>query len=116
MILHENYLEVKSFLDALDDTQRLSAETVSRYWFYARHLLIWADEHPLAEVHKIPFAGNRSGRLLHRWGFCPGQGAHLGLPLVETHSVRCPLDPEDETMAPRAVFLDRQSVELASSL
>ncbi len=53
MILHENYLEVKSFLAALKETQRLSAETLDRYWFYARHLLIWADEHPLAEAYKI---------------------------------------------------------------
>ena len=52
MVLRENYLQIRSFLDGLKETQRLSPETVSRYWFYARHLLLWAGRAPW-QVHQI---------------------------------------------------------------
>jgi integrase len=53
MVLRENYLQIRLFLDGLREAQRLSPETVSRYWFYARHLLLWAGEEPLGRAHLI---------------------------------------------------------------
>jgi site-specific recombinase XerC len=53
MVRRENYLQVKSFFDYLTGSQQLSPETVSRYWFCGRHLLLWAAERPLGEAHLI---------------------------------------------------------------
>lgn len=53
MINRNNYLHVQEHLEYLGDVQQLSSVSLSRYKFYLRHLLIWADEKPLAKGHTI---------------------------------------------------------------
>jgi len=44
MVNRENYRLVKSYLRYLSEVTQLNAKSVERYWFYLRHLLLWADE------------------------------------------------------------------------
>lgn len=53
MINRNNYRQYKAYLRYLRDTAQLSTLSVGRYWFYGKHLLMWADSRPLAEAGKI---------------------------------------------------------------
>lgn len=53
MILRNNYLLIKRFLDFLDTSRKLSPDSKDRYWFYARHLLLWADQTPFSDAPAI---------------------------------------------------------------
>jgi site-specific recombinase XerD len=44
VVNRRNYLWIKSHLRYLEEVKQLSHESVKRYWFYLRHLLLWADE------------------------------------------------------------------------
>jgi integrase len=53
VVNRDNYLLVRSFLQYLREVTQLSADSVERYRFYLRHLLLWADETPLSEAHSL---------------------------------------------------------------
>ena len=53
MVNRSNYLWVKAHLDYLSEVAQLKANSVDRYWFYLRHLLLWADEVPFSRVPDI---------------------------------------------------------------
>jgi site-specific recombinase XerC len=40
-------------LKYLEEVYQLSPDSIRRYWFYLRHLLIWADEMPLGQVPNL---------------------------------------------------------------
>ena len=73
MINRENYRFMRAYLDHLRDADQLSSASVSRYRFLLRHLLLWADEKPLADAHRVrptyptylrnPPSGNTHGGL-----------------------------------------------------
>lgn len=44
MVDRDNYLKVKAYLAYLSDVSQLKAASVRRYWFFLKHLLIWADD------------------------------------------------------------------------
>jgi len=53
MVNRSNYLWVKAHLNYLSEVAQLKANSVARYWFYLRHLLLWADEVPFSRVPDI---------------------------------------------------------------
>ncbi len=57
-INRNNYLWVNKYLDWLLNDRRRNIETVDRYKFWLRHLLLWSMETPFPEAHKIktPFS------------------------------------------------------------
>ncbi|MDD5367884.1 MAG: hypothetical protein PHQ40_02265 [Anaerolineaceae bacterium] len=50
MINRENYTLVKTHLTYLEEVGQLSPSSVERYWFYLRHLLLWADDRVLGKA------------------------------------------------------------------
>ena len=44
MVNRRNYQLVREYLDYLTQVSQLDPRSVERYWFYLRHLLLWADE------------------------------------------------------------------------
>ena len=44
VVNRNNYLLVKQHLSFLDQVRQISQASLDRYWFYLKHLLIWADE------------------------------------------------------------------------
>ena len=48
MVNRNNYQQVKAYLEHLTSVMQLNPRSVSRYRFYLRHLLIWADEASLS--------------------------------------------------------------------
>ena len=44
MVNRRNYHLVKEFLVHQQDTRQLDARSITRYWFYLKFLLLWADE------------------------------------------------------------------------
>lgn len=50
MVNRRNYLLVKEHLKYLEEVHQLSENSIRRYWFYLRHLLIWADETFLGKI------------------------------------------------------------------
>jgi integrase len=57
LLNHNNYLLVKDYLAYLLRVKRRSQESVDRYWFWLRHLLLWAMGTPLSNAHSmtLPF-------------------------------------------------------------
>jgi integrase len=53
LINRNNYLWVNKYLDWLLNDRHRNVETVDRYKFWLRHLLLWAMEIPFTEAHKI---------------------------------------------------------------
>jgi integrase len=53
MVNRDNYHWVKKFLQYLADTVGRPKGTIDRYWFYLRHLLIWADSVPFQLAQNI---------------------------------------------------------------
>jgi integrase len=53
MINRSNYSRAISFLERLREVYSLSPKSVKRYWFYLRHVLLWAEETPLASAEAI---------------------------------------------------------------
>jgi len=53
MVNRSNYLWVKAHLDYLSEVAQLKANSVDRYWFCIRHLLLWADEVPFSRAPDI---------------------------------------------------------------
>jgi site-specific recombinase XerD len=53
MVNRENYLLVKKHLLYLEEIAQLSRDSITRYWFYLRHALLWADETPFGRANKI---------------------------------------------------------------
>ncbi len=54
MVNRRNYRLVKEFLAHQQDTRQLDAHSITRYWFYLKFLLLWADEimfNQLAGIH-----------------------------------------------------------------
>ncbi|MBI3243461.1 MAG: tyrosine-type recombinase/integrase [Chloroflexi bacterium] len=50
MVNRQNYLLAKKHLCYLREVMQLHEHSVSRYWFYLRHALLWMDETPLASA------------------------------------------------------------------
>jgi integrase len=74
-INRRNYLLVKEFLKHNTDIEQLSNTSATRYWFYLKHLLVWADDTMFKESHLIsptlpeylrPVVSNKSGKPLAR--------------------------------------------------
>lgn len=57
MVNRDNYQLVKSYLDYLRHVMQLDEQTLGRYRFYLRHLLLWLDATPcpLAATHQPTF-------------------------------------------------------------
>ncbi|HEY4724243.1 MAG TPA: hypothetical protein VII92_20475, partial [Anaerolineae bacterium] len=53
MVNRHNYQLVREYLDYLTQVSQLEPRSVERYWFYLRHLLLWADEILLGKVASI---------------------------------------------------------------
>ena len=53
MVNRDNYRLAKGYLRYLCEVVQLDARSTSRYWFYLRHLLLWADGTPFCEVPTI---------------------------------------------------------------
>ena len=53
MVNRQNYRWVRSYLAHLSDHRQLDAKSVACYWFYLRHLLLWAMERALSEADRI---------------------------------------------------------------
>ncbi len=53
MVNRQNYLWTKAFLTHLRDVTQLNKDSITRYWFYVRHLLLWADETFLSEIERL---------------------------------------------------------------
>ncbi len=43
MVNRNNYQLAKAYLEYLQNVSQLNERSIERYWFYLRHLLIWAD-------------------------------------------------------------------------
>jgi integrase len=56
MVNRDNYHLAKSYLSYLGGVVQLDPDTVDRYWFYLRHLLLWADATPFNSVQDISLA------------------------------------------------------------
>ena len=50
MVNRDNYLVAKKYLKYLAEVNQLDPRSISRYWFYLKYLLIWADERLLCDV------------------------------------------------------------------
>jgi integrase len=48
-----NYLLVKDYLRSISGARMLEESSVRRYWFYGRHLLMWAMDTPLHKADRI---------------------------------------------------------------
>jgi len=48
-----NYQLVKDYLRSIGGARMLEESSVRRYWFYSRHLLLWAMETPLHKADRI---------------------------------------------------------------
>jgi site-specific recombinase XerD len=44
MVNRNNYQLTKAYLEYMQNVSQLNERSVERYWFYLKHLLIWADE------------------------------------------------------------------------
>jgi integrase len=53
MIVRDNYFLIKRFLRYVGASRQPSADTLERYWFYLRHLLLWADGRPFSDAPLI---------------------------------------------------------------
>ena len=53
MINRKNFLWVNKYLEWLLEDRHRNIETVDRYKFWLRHLLLWAMDIPFPEAHKI---------------------------------------------------------------
>jgi integrase len=53
MVNRDNYLLIKSHLKYLEEVEQLSLDSLQRYWFQLKHLLIWADDIPLIRSPEI---------------------------------------------------------------
>ena len=53
MVNKQNYHWVKTFLHYLEDVMQTDKRTTSRYWFYLRHLLLWANESLVTDAPHI---------------------------------------------------------------
>lgn len=53
MIHRDNFLKAEEFFSYLAEVTQLSPASVRRYRSYLKHLLLWADEVPLAEISTI---------------------------------------------------------------
>jgi len=53
MSMRDNYLLVKNFLEYLGRNPKIGPDSLTRYWFSLRHLLLWAGDCPLTQAHKI---------------------------------------------------------------
>jgi integrase len=56
MVNRDNYRLARSYLRHLSEVVQLDPDTINRYWFYLRHLLLWADETPFNRVQDLPRA------------------------------------------------------------
>jgi integrase len=53
MVNKQNYQFAREYLDYLSEVTQLDACSVDRYWFYLKHLLLWADEIFLSQVPNL---------------------------------------------------------------
>ena len=53
MIERQNYLKIKLHLKYLEEVLQLTPESLERYRFYLRHLLLWADDKNFLAVNEI---------------------------------------------------------------
>jgi integrase len=53
VVHRNNYLWVKQYLKYLGEVHGLTTDSVGRYWFHLRHLLLWANSTPLPEAAKV---------------------------------------------------------------
>ena len=50
MVNRQNFLWTKHYIAYLEEVRGLKSNSLSRYRFHLRHLLLWADERPLSDV------------------------------------------------------------------
>ena len=53
MIHRDNYHAVKDYLKYQSEVLQRDLESIKRKWLWLRHLLIWADDHPLTQAAGI---------------------------------------------------------------
>jgi integrase len=53
MVNRENYLLTKAYLGYLREVVQLDVRSTQRYWFYLRHLLLWADATPFSQASMV---------------------------------------------------------------
>ena len=53
MIERQNYKRIKKHLVYLEEVLQLSPLSVERYWFFLRHLILWADDTKFQEIPAI---------------------------------------------------------------
>ena len=53
MIERQNYLKVRTHLKYLEEVLQLNPDSLERYRFYLRHLLLWADDRKLQDVESL---------------------------------------------------------------
>jgi len=53
MVNRDNYLLTKLYLKYLSEVTQLDAQSVQRYWFHLRHLLLWADGVAVGQAAEI---------------------------------------------------------------
>jgi hypothetical protein len=53
MVNRENYLLTKAYLGYLREVAQLDVRSTGRYWFYLRHLLLWADATPFSQASVV---------------------------------------------------------------
>jgi site-specific recombinase XerD len=53
IVNRENYRLVKDHLQYLSEVDQLSLESLSRYWSYLRHALLWSDDTPFSRANLI---------------------------------------------------------------
>ena len=62
MINRNNYQFAQHYLDYLSEVTQLDPHSVDRYWFYLKHLLLWADEVSLSQMPVLRPAFRRRPR------------------------------------------------------
>ena len=53
MIERQNYLKTKKYLIYLEEVMQLTPESLGRYRFYLRHLLLWVGDKEFKDVQEI---------------------------------------------------------------
>ena len=53
MVNRNNYQLAKAYLEYMQNVSQLNKRSIERYWFYLKHLLIWADETLLGHAPDI---------------------------------------------------------------
>jgi integrase len=53
LVNRTNYHQVREYVYSIGERRMLSDSSIQRYWFYSRHLLLWAMDTPLHKADRI---------------------------------------------------------------